>query len=86
VVAACRTHARAGIVVTARTAEQLPGGIDAPAVIIEAMPAKKKRPDEPLDPYRRIRKPVPPPERVIPDRRRKIRDEQDERERRNPER
>jgi hypothetical protein len=50
------------------------------------MPARKKRAEEPLDPYRRIRKPVPPPERVIPDRRRKIREEQDERERRNPER
>ena len=33
-----------------------------------------------------IRKPVPPPQRVIPDRRRKIREDQDERERRNPER
>jgi hypothetical protein len=50
------------------------------------MPARKKRAEEPLDAYRRIRKPVPPPERVIPDRRRKIREEEDERERRNSER
>ena len=47
------------------------------------MPGKRKRTDEPLDPYRRIRKPVPPPERVIPDRRRKLRDEEAERERRD---
>jgi hypothetical protein len=35
---------------------------------------KKKRP-KPLDAYRRVRKPVPPPGRTIPDRRRKIREE-----------
>jgi hypothetical protein len=35
---------------------------------------KKKRPD-PIDAYRRIRKPVPPPARKLPDRRRKIREE-----------
>jgi len=35
---------------------------------------KRKRP--PKDPYRRIRKPVPPPGQVIPDRRREIEEEQ----------
>ena len=28
--------------------------------------------DEPLDPYRRVRKPVPPPGRTMPDRRREL--------------
>jgi hypothetical protein len=41
--------------------------------------AKKKRSD-PLDPYRRIRKPVPPPGRVVPDRRRKVLDREARRE------
>jgi hypothetical protein len=39
------------------------------------MPPRKKRrdgPNDPLEAYRRIRKPMPPPERVIPDRRREI--------------
>lgn len=31
--------------------------------------------DEPLDPYKRVRKPMPPPGRVIPDRRRKMEEE-----------
>jgi hypothetical protein len=35
--------------------------------------AKKKRRD-PIEPYRRIRKPMPPPARTIPDRRRKVRE------------
>jgi hypothetical protein len=35
-------------------------------------PSKKpRRGGDPLDAYRRIRKPMPPPERVIPDKRRK---------------
>jgi hypothetical protein len=33
-----------------------------------------------LDPYRRVRKPVPKPSRPIPDRRRQIREERDRRE------
>jgi hypothetical protein len=33
--------------------------------------ARKKK-DTPLDPYRRLRKRVPPPGRVIPDRRREL--------------
>jgi hypothetical protein len=37
------------------------------------MPRKKR--DQPLDAYRRVRKPVPPPTRQIADRRRKIREE-----------
>lgn len=38
------------------------------------MPKKRKR--SPRDPYRRVRKPVPPPGRVIPDRRKELREEQ----------
>lgn len=38
------------------------------------------KPDEPLDAYRRIRKPVPPPGRAIPDRRRKAERERARRE------
>jgi hypothetical protein len=41
---------------------------------------KKKRKEEPLDAYRRLRKPVPRPGRVIPDRRRHLREEQERRE------
>lgn len=40
----------------------------------------EKKKEEPLDAYRRVRKPVPPPGRVIPDRRPKIRKKQEERE------
>ena len=75
----------AGIVVSASTAGQLPKGPPtAGPGIIEAMPAKRKRPEKPLDPYRRVRKPVPPPERVIPDRRSKLREDEAERERLDP--
>ena len=41
--------------------------------------AKKKRPKpdgDPLAPYRKLRTPMPPPEKVIPDRRRELEDEQ----------
>ena len=48
-------------------------------------PVYEERGDDPLDAYRRVRKPVPPPGKVIPDQRRKIREEQAERERRRPE-
>ena len=41
------------------------------------MATKRK---QPLDAYRRVRKPVPPPARVEPNRRRKRLDEQAERE------
>jgi hypothetical protein len=41
------------------------------------VPKKRK---QPLDPYRRIRKPLPPPAQVVPDRRRKRLDEQARRE------
>lgn len=47
------------------------------------------KPEEPMDAYRRIRKPVPPPGRAIPDRRRKAekklarREMEEERERRD---
>jgi hypothetical protein len=49
--------------------------------IIGLMPGRKKPKDrDPLDPYRRVRKPIAPPERVIPDRRRKLREEESKRE------
>ncbi len=32
----------------------------------------KRKAKDPLDPYRRVRKPVPPPERTMPDRRREL--------------
>jgi hypothetical protein len=41
--------------------------------------AKKKR-DDPLEPYRKVRKPVPPPGRTLPDRRRQIEEERARRE------
>jgi len=47
-------------------------------------PKRRPRPsDDPLDAYRRVRKPVPPPERVIPDRRKKLTDRAERRERKN---
>jgi hypothetical protein len=36
---------------------------------------KRSREEDPLATYRRIRKPMPPPEKVIPDRRRELEDE-----------
>ncbi len=49
-----------------------------------APPSPKRRgrrgPDDPLEAYRRIRKPMPPPERVLPDRRREVEDEAAEQE------
>jgi hypothetical protein len=49
------------------------------------VPDKRKRTDDPLDAYRRVRKPIPPPGKVEPDRRRKIQEEQEQRERRRRE-
>jgi hypothetical protein len=40
----------------------------------------KARVDDPLAPYRRIRKPMPPPERIERDRRRELEDERARRE------
>lgn len=43
------------------------------------MPERKKRSkrrDDPLAAYKRLRTPMPPPERILPDRRREIRDEE----------
>lgn len=37
---------------------------------------KPKREEDPLAPYRKLRTPMPPPEKVIPDRRRELEDEQ----------
>jgi hypothetical protein len=43
---------------------------------------RRKRPkrDDPLEVYRRIRTPMPPPERVVPDKRRVLEEEQARRE------
>ena len=41
---------------------------------------KRARTDDPLAAYRRIRKPMPPPEKVFEDKRRKLDEEQAERE------
>jgi hypothetical protein len=46
---------------------------------------RKRRPqdrDDPLAAYRRIRKPMPPPERVIPDKRRKVEEREAQRQQR----
>src|SRR5690348_7159837 len=49
-----------------------------------APPSPKRRgrrgPGDPLEAYRRIRKPMPPPERVLPDRRQETEEEDAERE------
>jgi hypothetical protein len=47
-----------------------------------AKSTRRKKPpsDDPLEAYRRVRKPMPPPERVIPDKRRKIAEREAERE------
>ena len=42
--------------------------------------ARRRDPDDPLAAYRRIRKPMPPPERVEPDRRRRMQERSDEEE------
>ena len=41
---------------------------------------RSKRENDPLATYRRIRKPMPPPERVIGDKRRKLEEEEARRE------
>jgi hypothetical protein len=46
-------------------------------------PRKKRKPgpaSDPLEVYRRIRKPMPPPERVIPDKRREVEEREAKRE------
>jgi len=43
-------------------------------------PRKRRQPDDPLEAYRRIRKPMPPPERVQPDKRKKMDEREAERE------
>jgi hypothetical protein len=42
--------------------------------------SRKKPPDDPLDPYKQVRKPMPPPERVDKDKRRKMERERAKRE------
>jgi len=42
--------------------------------------SKRRQDDDPLSAYRRIRKPMPPPERVIPDKRRRTAEREAERE------
>jgi hypothetical protein len=47
--------------------------------MIEGVASRKKKPsreEDPLATYRRIRKPMPPPEKVIRDRRRELEEEQ----------
>jgi hypothetical protein len=44
--------------------------------VARAKKKKLKRDDDPLAPYRKLRTPMPPPEKVIPDRRRELEDEQ----------
>jgi hypothetical protein len=47
---------------------------------------KKKKPtDDPLEAYKRVRKPMPPPERVDKDRRKRMLDEEAEKEMRKGE-
>ena len=41
---------------------------------------RTKRDADPLAVYRRIRKPMPPPERIVPDKRRELEDEEARRE------
>ena len=41
---------------------------------------RSKRDADPLSAYRRIRKPMPPPEKVVPDKRRELEDEEARRE------
>jgi hypothetical protein len=41
---------------------------------------RAKREADPLAVYRRIRKPMPPPEKVVPDKRRELEDEEARRE------
>jgi len=41
---------------------------------------KPRKAPDPLEAYRRIRKPMPPPEQVIPDKRRKLEEEEGKRE------
>ncbi|HEU5224810.1 MAG TPA: hypothetical protein VFV29_03320 [Actinomycetota bacterium] len=41
---------------------------------------RTKRDADPLAAYRRIRKPMPPPERIVPDKRRELEDEEARRE------
>jgi hypothetical protein len=41
---------------------------------------RTKRDADPLAVYRRIRKPMPPPERMVPDKRRELEDEEARRE------
>jgi len=46
---------------------------------------KRTGSDDRLEPYRRVRKPVPPPGRVLPDHRRRVQEEIAEREAREDE-
>ena len=49
-------------------------------MVPERKKRSKRRADDPLDPYKRIRRPMPPPDRVIPDRRRELEEERARRE------
>jgi hypothetical protein len=43
-------------------------------------PKGSRTPADPLEAYKRIRKPMPPPERVLPDKRRKVQEREADRE------
>jgi len=60
-------------------------GLRPPSHILASVAPKARRhdPDDPLAAYRRIRKPMPPPERVDPDRRQEFREREDEEEMRS---
>jgi len=60
-------------------------GLRPPSHILASVAPKARRrdPDDPLAAYRRIRKPMPPPERVEPDRRQEFREREDEEEMRS---
>jgi len=45
----------------------------------------RRKPADPLEAYKRIRKPMPPPEQVMPDKRRKAQEREAEREAREGE-
>jgi hypothetical protein len=56
-------------------AEVLGGMIDP----VTSRRKKREQERDPLEAYRRIRKPMPPPQKVVPDRRRELEEEQAQR-------
>jgi hypothetical protein len=63
-----------------------PATLDMLATMAPRQPPRRNRKSpDPLEAYRRIRKPMPPPERVLPDKRRKVAEREAEREARQEE-